>query len=45
VADGATVLEPERDEQRLDLALYLPGAMPGGPAATDRNPLLWGSGT
>ena len=45
VADGATVLVPERDEQRLDLALYLPGAMPGGPAATDRNPLLWGPGT
>ena len=41
VADGATVTEPERDEQRFDLALYLPGAVPGGPAATDRNPLLW----
>jgi ectoine hydroxylase-related dioxygenase (phytanoyl-CoA dioxygenase family) len=41
VADGARVLEIERDEQRLDLALYLPGAVPGAPAATDRNPLLW----
>ena len=41
VADGATVIEPERDEQRFDLALYLPGAVPGGPAATERNPLLW----
>jgi ectoine hydroxylase-related dioxygenase (phytanoyl-CoA dioxygenase family) len=44
VADGTTVIEPERDEQRLDLALYLPGAVPGDPAATERNPLLWGSG-
>ncbi|MBC8363545.1 MAG: phytanoyl-CoA dioxygenase family protein [Actinobacteria bacterium] len=44
VADGTTIIEPERDEQRLDLALYLPDAAPGDAAATHRNPLLWGSG-
>ncbi len=41
VADGAVIRKPQRDEQRLDLALYLPGARPGQLVATDQNPLLW----
>ena len=40
-ADGARVVEPENDLQRLDLAMWLQGSTPGHAADGPRNPLLW----
>jgi ectoine hydroxylase-related dioxygenase (phytanoyl-CoA dioxygenase family) len=39
-ADGLHVSEPERDAQRFDLAVWLPGLQPGDRAATPTNPVL-----
>lgn len=40
-ADGATVLEPDNEHQSTDLKVFLPGAKPGGPAASELNPILY----
>jgi len=44
-ADGTRVI-PEIDNvyRRLDLMLWLPGCEPGGPAISEKNPLLWSVG-
>jgi ectoine hydroxylase-related dioxygenase (phytanoyl-CoA dioxygenase family) len=39
-ADGERVLEPKNDEQRHDLASWLPGLSPGELAASELNPVV-----
>ncbi len=41
IADQCTVLELEREEQHLDLFMYLPGLKEGDLAISPMNPLLW----
>lgn len=40
-ADGATVTEPDNKNRRNDLERWLPGCVPGGPAAGPLNPVVW----
>ena len=39
-ADGTRVAEPANENQKVDLAVFLPGLEPGDPAASPLNPLL-----
>ena len=41
IADECPVLNLEREEQRLDLFMYLPGVKEGDSAISPMNPLLW----
>ncbi len=41
MAADARVIEPDNPNRRNDLDTWLPGATPGGPAATHLNPVLW----
>jgi ectoine hydroxylase-related dioxygenase (phytanoyl-CoA dioxygenase family) len=41
VADGARVIEPLNDNQKVDLVQWLPGLQPGDPVASELNPLLY----
>ena len=41
IADECPVLNLEREEQRLDLFMYLPGVKEGDSAISLMNPLLW----
>jgi ectoine hydroxylase-related dioxygenase (phytanoyl-CoA dioxygenase family) len=38
-AAGARVAEPANDNQRVDLEVFIPGAEPGGEAASELNPV------
>lgn len=40
-ADGARVSEPANENQRTDLAVFLPGLRPGEEAASELNPILY----
>ncbi len=40
-ADGTLVSEPASQPQQKDLASWLPGCQPGGPAASELNPVVW----
>jgi len=41
IADECPVLNLEREEQHLDLFMYLPGVKEGDLAISPMNPLLW----
>ena len=41
IADKCQIQKIERNEQRLDLVMYLPGAEEGDLAVSPMNPLLW----
>ncbi|HJP16502.1 MAG TPA: hypothetical protein QF762_06000, partial [Acidimicrobiales bacterium] len=41
IVDQCQVTQIERDEQRLDLLMYLPGVKEGDVAMSPMNPLLW----
>ncbi len=40
-ADGTKVKEPDNQNRKNDLAEWLPGCVPGGPAASPLNPVLF----
>ncbi|HVL38265.1 MAG TPA: phytanoyl-CoA dioxygenase family protein [Fimbriimonadaceae bacterium] len=39
--DGAKILEPDHPNRQADLDRWLPGGVPGEPAASTLNPVLW----
>jgi len=43
-ADGTKVAEPDSNARRNDLAGWLPGCVPGGPAASPLNPVVYRRG-
>jgi ectoine hydroxylase-related dioxygenase (phytanoyl-CoA dioxygenase family) len=40
-AAGTRVAEPENDNQRVDMEVFIPGAQPGDEAASELNPVLY----